>query len=256
MVDDKQEPKTPGEDGDAPKKSRKKLFLGGGILGLIGAAYLAASAAVPKAPEYKVFGGPFVAPISPSNFTTNLAGDGRRRFLLLELNVQFDSYEELYATTRTALPFYDAVMRDAVLRISSKYDESVMNEDIGSVFLEELEVALDPILFPVQLGKSLTPNDPDPKSGIRMGFSGAKGTLRGPLYDHLLTIDAGEKKLRLDDGAPVAFEGTERDLRVENERGRSVYLDVTDLKPSFKGQVMVGVHGRIRELLKKTFNLQ
>ena len=237
-------------------RSKKKLFLGGGVLGLIGAAYLAASAAVPKAAEHKVFNGPFVAPISAETKTTNLAGDGRRRFLLLELNTQFDAYDEVYVTNRTALPIYDALVSDAILRISSKYDESVMNEDIGNVFLEELEVALDPILFPVQLGKSPMPTDPDPKSGIRMGFSASKSTLRGPLYDHVLTIDAVEKKLRLDEGAPVAFEGTERDLRVENERGRSVYLDVTELKPSFQGQVMVGVHGRIRELLKKTFNLQ
>ena len=51
MADENPESETPEEGEGAPKKSKKKLFLGGGVLGLIGAAYLAASAAVPKAAE-------------------------------------------------------------------------------------------------------------------------------------------------------------------------------------------------------------
>ena len=157
---------------------------------------------------------------------------------------------------RVADPIYTASVTDAVLGIASRYDETVMNEDIGQTFLSELEIALDPILFPVQLGKSKTPSEADPESGLKLGLSTERSTLRGSLYDHHITLDAAEKKMRLDDGPPVVFQGDERDLRVENERGRSVYLDVTDMKPDFKGQVLVGVHGRVKRLLKDKFNVQ
>lgn len=212
--------------------------------------------AAPKKNEYKVFEGPYVTPISATEHTVNINDKNRKRFLLLKLKAVYEAFEEAYVTARVADPIYDARVTDAVLGIASRYDETIMNEDIGQMFLEELEQALDPILFPVQVGKSMTPNDPDPDSGIRLGASVNRATLRGSLYDHSLTIDAVEKRLRLDDGPPIAFEGTERDLRVENERGRCVYLDVTELNENFSGQIRVGVHGQVKSLLKEKFNVQ
>ncbi len=248
--------KPEAEEAQAPPRSKKKLFLGGGAVALVAFAWLAAGMAAPKKEEHKVYKGPFVTPISTGEQTANINDKGRKRFLLLKLNAVYEAFEEAYVIARVADPIYAARVTDAVLGLASRYDETIMNEDIGQVFLAELELALDPILFPVQLGKSQSPAEADPASGLRMGASADKSTLRGSLYDHSLTIDAVEKRLRLDSGAPLVFEGDERDMRVENERGRSVYLDLTGLVDGFKGQVRVGVHGRVKSLLKEKFNVQ
>ncbi len=255
MAEDEETKTDQNAEEEAPKP-KKKLFLGGGALALIAFAWIAAGMAAPKKEEYKLFKGPFVTPISAAEQTVNINDKNHKRFLLLKLIAVYEAFEEAYVTARVVDPIYDARVTDAVLSIGARYDETVMNEDIGQMFLEELEQALDPILFPVQVGKSMTPNDPDPASGIRLGLSVDRATLRGSLYDHSLTIDATEKRMRLDDGPPIAFEGTERDLRIENERGRCVYLDVTDLKESFSGQIRIGVHGRVKSLLKEKFNIQ
>ena len=250
------EDKTDENAEEQEPKSKKGIFLGGGALALIAFAWLAASMAAPKKNEYKVFEGPYVTPISATEHTVNINDKNRKRFLLLKLNAVYEAYEEAYVTARVADLIYGARVTDAVLGIASRYDETIMNEEIGQTFLAELKQAFDPILFPALVGKSMSPTEEDPESGLRLGASANRATLRGALYDHSLTVDADEKRLRLDEGPPILFEGTERDLRVENERGRSIYLDVTELKDGFAGRVRVGVHGRVINLLKEKFNVQ
>ena len=259
MADD---PKKKPEAAAAPQgsepaaKSKKKPILAGAAAGLVALAYLASTLAAPKKEEYKLFEGPFVAPVSAEEFTATLADKARKRFLLLKLNAVYEAFDEQYVATRQADPIYAALVSNVILDIASKYSDEVMNEEIGNNFLAELQRALDPVLFPVHVGKAPSPAAADPKSGLRLGASADRSTLRASLYDHKLTISAKEKKVRLDNGPPVLFEGDERDLRVENELGRMVFLDVTGLQPDFEGQVLVGVHGRLRELLKEKFNVQ
>lgn len=259
MADDpKKKPETAPADKGAPNAGKKKKqIMAGAAVGVIGLAFLASTLAAPKKAEYKVFEGPFVAPVSgESEFTANLADKARKRFLLLKLNAVYEAFDQNYVPQRQADPIYTALVSNAILDIASKYSEEVMNEEVGNNFLAELQQALDPVLFPVHVGKAPTPADQDPQSGLRMGTSADESTLRGSLYDHKLTISAKDKKLRLDSGPPLTFQGTERDLRVESELGRTLFIDVTGLKENFEGQVMVGVYGRVRELLKEKFNVQ
>jgi hypothetical protein len=259
MADDpKKKPEAPAApQGEQPAgKLKKKQILAGAAAGLIGLAYLASTLAAPKKADYKVFEGPFVAPVSAGEFTANLADKARKRFLLLKLNAVYEAFDDTYVPARQADPIYAALVSNVILDIASKYSDEIMNEEICKNFLAELQRALDPVLFPVHVGASASPAAADPKSGLRLGTSADRSTLRASLYDHKLTLSAEEKKLRLDSGPPVQFEGDERDLRVENELGRVVFLDVTGLDPKFEGQVLVGVHGRLRELLKEKFNVQ
>jgi flagellar basal body-associated protein FliL len=258
MADDpKKKPEAAPADKSGASPAKKKKMIAGAAAGVIGLAYLLSTLAAPKKAEYKVFEGPFVAPVSgTSEFTANLADKARKRFLLLKLNAVYEGFDQAYVAQRQADPIYTALVSNAILDIASKYNEEVMNEEVGKNFLAELQRALDPLLFPVHVGKAPTPADQDPNSGLRMGTSADASTLRGSLYDHKLTVSAKEKKLRLDNGPPIVFQGTERDLRVESELGRTVFIDVTGLKPDFEGQVLVGVYGRVRELLKEKFNVQ
>jgi hypothetical protein len=256
MAEEEETKPTEETEEETAPRSKKKLFLGGGALALVASAWIAASMAAPKKAEYKVFEGPYVTAISADEQTANINDKGRKRFLLLKLNAVYEAFDEAYVTARVADPIYLAQVTDAVLGTASRYDETIMNEDIGEMFLSELQIELDPILFPVHIGKSKVPGGPDPESGLQPGLSIDRSTLRGSLYDHHLTVDSEAMKLRLDEGPPVVFQGDERDLRVENERGRSVYLDVTDLEPGFQGRVLVGVHGRVKRLLKEKFNVQ
>jgi hypothetical protein len=46
----------------------------------------------------------------------------------------------------------------------------------------------------------------------------------------------------------LAFNGAETDFELRTADGRKVFIDVTKLKPNFKGKINVGIHGRIRQI--------
>ena len=114
----------------------------------------------------------------------------------------------------------------------------------------EVRGALEPILFPVCIGDSTTPQARDTKSGLRVGESVMESSLRALLHERALTVDAGRKTIRLDGGPETAFRGDERDLRVTGTTGEFVFVDVTGLDPDFSGEVPVGVQGRLRRLYR------
>jgi flagellar basal body-associated protein FliL len=242
----------------APANKKKKLLaIGGGGLGLVAAALMAALAATPKKEEYKTFEGLFVASLSPDKVTTNLSGDAQKRFCVFRAEAYFEAYDQQYALDRVMDPVYAALMKDVVLRISVRRTAQEINSDVGNAaFREDLRLSIDPLLFPVHVGETKTPADVDEASGLKMGISGIRSNFRGSLYDGQLVVDAGDHTLRLGRGQPVKFDGTEKDLRVEDENGRYVFLDVTRMTPGFSGIVKIGVHGRIREILFTEFNIQ
>ena len=238
----------PGEGGEG--KSKKKLIaIVGGALVIVVLAFVTTQAMAPKEPEYRQFGGDYVTPVTPEPITTNLRGSSKR-ILMLQMQANFEAYDEAYTATRVVDPVYMARIQDAVLAISSRRTiEEVEEDTMRSVLREELRRAIDPILFPVHVGDALLPTDVDSESGIGTGDSLYESTYRTPLFDGKLFVDAPSGTLRLDDGAEYRFTGDESDLRIEDGAGKVIYLDLTGHDPDFRGQVMIGTHGRVRELL-------
>jgi flagellar basal body-associated protein FliL len=262
-----EEKKTPEEGGAAPGASpptakRKGLFLGGGVVGLIGLAWALALVAVPSGnghpePKHRI-AGPFMADISPTaGFQVNLSGDGGKHYLSLKLNVEVDAFEESYATSRASQPLYQAKLTDAVLRTASQKTKGELDNAVGrEVFRDELRVALDPVLFPVHVGDEHLPEGAHEESGLRPGRSCARASMRSLFFEHGLHLDVPRKLVRLDDGKDVPFQGDETDLFVADARGKGVYLDMSGLAPDFVGRVPVGTFGRVRNVYFNTFLTQ
>jgi len=81
-------------------------------------------------------------------------------------------------------------------------------------------------------------------SGIAAGASSAAGdTILGT--HHTLTVDQAGQTLRLDQGAAVAFTGTETDLKLTNESGDIVYVDTRSVQAGFQGDVQIDATGRL-----------
>ena len=80
--------------------------------------------------------------------------------------------------------------------------------------------------------------------------------MRGPFHEHRIAVDAPARTLALDGGPEVVFGGDERDLMLADERGRTVAVDVTGLRAGFRGEVRVGVLGRVRSVLLPSFLTQ
>jgi flagellar basal body-associated protein FliL len=249
----------------APAKSGKKksLVMGGGLVGLIALAWILSVVAVPAAPhtehvEVHHIAGPFMADISPSaGFQVNLSGDGGKHYLSLKLNVEFDAFEEAYASARTKDPLHQAKLTDAVLRTASQKTKGELDSAVGrEVFRDELRVALDPALFPVHVGNEKAADSAHEASQLKPGRSIARSTMRGLFHEHMLTVDATRKAIKLDDGSEVIFQGDETDLFVPDARGKGVYVDISSLTKDFAGQVRVGTFGRMRNVYFNTFLTQ
>ncbi|MEO0652374.1 MAG: flagellar basal body-associated FliL family protein [Planctomycetota bacterium] len=246
------------DDAEGAGKSKKKLIgIVGGALGIVILAFVTTQAMAPKPPEYKQFAGDYVTPVTPTKITTNLRGGGGKRFLAVQMQANFEAYDEVYITERVADPVYMARIKDAVLAVSSRRTvDEVSDDTMRSILREELRRAVGPIMFPVHVGDAALPTELDSDSGIGPGDSLYASTYRTPLYDGKLFVDAPSGTLRLDDGAEYRFTGEETDLRVEDGAGKYVFLDLTELDPEFRGQVMIGTHGRVRELLFEDLVIQ
>lgn len=248
MADKKNEKPEQGE-AEAPKKSKKGLFLGGGMLGLIAAGWAVSLVATPSVKEERLFAGPFVISLSPEDVQVNLSGDGGKRFLVMTLKAEIDAYEEGYAAQRIADPLYDARLKDALIRVGRQKTKDDLADTVGEeLFKEEVCEAIDPILFPIHVGNPLDWNGRHEKSGLGPGRSIEDSTLRSGFFAHELHLDAAERKIRLDEGPETTFEGGEEDLELFNEHGDVLFVDVSHVVPEFKGKVNAGVFGRIRNV--------
>lgn len=241
----------------APSGKKKLILAGGSVVSILALAWVLATLAVPSKPVHRTFDGPFMAALSSERVQANLAGENNKRFLVMSLNAMFDAYEETYIAERTADPVYHPLLVDAILGVtSSKTREEVHGPLAQESFREELRRAIEPILFPVHIGDSKTPHGADSKSGIKPGVSTFRGTRRDPLFDGVLYVDAPLGRVRIGEAPEIAFSPGERDLRVVDDRGHDVYLDLSNLNPEFRGQIPIGVHGRVRQLLFQEFLVQ
>ena len=260
----------------APKKSKKGIILGGAAAAVMVIGAVAATMAVPKQHvERHLLAGPFVSPLSKNEITVNLAGEGSKRYLVMSLNVEYLVYGEQYVVGRLALPaaagggehgggaahaedpVFSARIKDALLKIAaSKTRDEVTNPALADAFMEEIRRAIDPILFPVYVGDSTSLSKPDTQSGIRIGESHFKSTLRGLLHEHVLHVDGKAGTVALDDGKAIAFKNTDRDLQLANQAGETVFVDMSSAKPEFAGDVAVGRPGRTTQVYRESFLVQ
>jgi flagellar basal body-associated protein FliL len=263
----------PAEETEAPK-SKKKLLVGVGAVAVVVLGAVASMMAIPsKKAERHLIEGPFVAKLSKNELQVNLAGESSKRYLVMILNAEFFAYDEAYAIARlggggggggehgaaaaTGDPLFAAMLQDALLEIAARKTRDQVTDSVQiEAFLEEVRTALDPLLFPVYVGEGHDLNKPDAKSGLRAGESIMESTFRGMLYEHHIAVDSAKHTLRFDEGPAVGYQGTERDLKLENELKQCVYVDVTAIDPEFNGEVPVGVPGKVRRIYRDKFLVQ
>ena len=246
MADEAEKPEQEGEA--APRKSKKKLVLGGGVVGGLALAFVAATMAVPKKNVEKSFEGPFVAPLTPEKVQVNLAG--AKNFLILGLNIVYDAYDEAYFLARAEDPLMNAEIKDALVALTSaKTREEVADPVNRPVLMEELRAAVGPLLFPVHVGDAKVATAADSKSGIGPGLSAHEGTFHGQHDQHRLKVNGADKTVQVDDGPVIGFDGGETDLAVTTAAETVVYLDVSRLKEDFQGEIKLGVMGHVRRIL-------
>jgi hypothetical protein len=241
----------------ADPAKKKKLLAIGGVVGGLALAFVAAMFAVPKKEaETKVqLLGPFVGPITPKKVQVN--DSGGRGYIVFELNLKHDAYSGDYLASRASDPVCQAEILDALVTIASAKSRNDMTDKVGKpVFLEEVRAAIDPLVFPVCVGSGQTATDADVESGLAPGDSMTKSTFRGLLEEHVLHVDAVQKKLRADDGAEITFTGEERDLQVPCGTDMFIWVDVSELKPEFVGEVKFGIRGRTLRVLWNEVLLQ
>jgi flagellar basal body-associated protein FliL len=175
MADPKKDDAEAGKQPEA-KKSKLPMILGGGALAMVALGYTLSLMAVPAKHTPKPhIEGPFVSPLSKTDVQVNLAGEGNKRYLLMALQAEYLAYDEQYVKGRLGLmdggvedPVYTAQLKDALLEVAStKTREQVTNPVMLDGFLEEVRVALEPILFPVYIGDTHLPGAPDTQSGLR-----------------------------------------------------------------------------------------
>jgi len=264
-------------EGDAKKKSKTPIIFGGGAIGMVALGYILSMMAVPSRPPPKPeLEGPFVAGLSKSDIQVNLSGDSSKRYLVMKLQAQYFAYEESYVAGRLGIasghgeggghggdapvedPNYTSQLKDALLKLGSTKTVRDVTESISiDNFLNDVREVVDPILFPIYAGDSHNPQEGDKKSGIKVGDSSSDSNFRGLLHEHDLEIDNLRKKIRLDDGDWVEYEGHERDLVVESKtKTEKAYVNLTELKPDFSGKVPFGVPGRVRTIYRESLLVQ
>jgi flagellar basal body-associated protein FliL len=249
----------------APKKSKLPLLVGGGAAALLVCAYMFASMAVPKKHVVPQLQGPLVAKLSNSELQVNLAGEGSKRYLVMSLTAEYVAYDEAFVKARTGAggkpgdedPQYAAMLTDSLLRLASmRTREEVTDPVLIDALLEEIREEIDPVLFPVVIGDAKKANEADHESGLKPGESIHMATMRGLLHQHRLVVDTHSKTIRLDAGPDVRYSGDERDLKVVDQDGNTVYVDVTGVQKGFVGEVAVGAPGKLRRVLREKLLVQ
>jgi hypothetical protein len=234
----------------AAKPGKKKaLMFGGGGVALLALAYVAALMALPsKGDEEPRLRGPFVAPLTETKVQVNLSGS--KSFLVVNFNLIYEAFDEGYYIKRSLDPVYTAELTDVLVGIASaKTREEVSDRVNKPIILEEIRQAVDPLLFPVHIGEGENPNAPDEVSGLAPGLSSHLTTYRPVFGEQVLHVDAVARTLRLGEGPEVTWNENDDDVRVDNELGQMLFVDTSRAVTDFKGDVPIGVRGRIRRLL-------
>jgi hypothetical protein len=250
MADEEQKD-SPEKTDEKQKSSKGPLKLLVGIVLLIAAGSGVAMLAMPKkAKGLETFGGPWS--FAFAEVLANTLDDNFSRFIKFAPTCSYFAYEQTYADQRKADPDFNPSIDEAITNVVASFRLlEIMKDGSGEelALAARLEEVLEPILFPVHVGETILPLENDPKSGLRVGDSQNRfGTFRGAFREHFIEVDATAKTLKLADGDVSTYSGFESDLELRTADGRKVFVDVTKLKPNFKGQVGVGIQGRIRQV--------
>jgi flagellar basal body-associated protein FliL len=262
------------ETADAPK-SKKPMMIGLGAVVVVVLGGIMSMMAMPKKKvTHHLLEGPFISKLCKNEIQVNLAGEGSKRYLAMELNVEYFAYEDSYVTARLGTgsagggehadkgagsgdPLYLAMLQDSLLQITSRKTRDQVTDPVQiEAFLEEVRVAVDPLLFPVCIGDAHGQTQADSKSGLRAGESIDESSFRGYLYEHSIALDATKHTVKLDDGPTVTYQGTERDLTLDNGKKQVVKIDVSTVDPEFVGTVPVGIAGKVRRIYRDKFLVQ
>jgi flagellar basal body-associated protein FliL len=253
---DKQNEAAEGENA-RPRRGKKGIFLGGGIISLVAAAYAVFLVAIPSKPVDTPFKGPWVTTLTAGDVQVNLKGESSKRYMVVSLQAEYDAYDDKYAATRVADPLFGAKLLDTLISLGRQKTREQLDDHIGEeTFKEEVRVAVDPLVFPLHVGNAKDHTVADEESGLIPGRSSVQATMRGGFNGHELRVDQTRRTIVLDNGVPISFSGTETDLLVENEHGLTVFVNVSQLQEDFVGSVRVGTFGHIREILFSKFLVQ
>jgi hypothetical protein len=245
---------------EEPKRSKRGLILSSSFLCVIAAAATTAFLGVPKETSWDY--SRFVVPLKAEPFEVNLADEGRRRYLVMDLIVDVRSYNEEATRAWVADPICVSYLDHAVNSVGSAatmdevYDITGPDGVQGKLFMEQIRASVEEVLFAVQCGDAPNPMTKDSMSGLAPGISNRKATLRGPLSAHSVQLDCISHTIQFDDGDMYTFDGTEADFHLTNSAGDSIYVDMTAVELDFVGSVPVGVSGRILSVLKRKFVVQ
>ena len=253
--EEKNEKDGEGAEAEAQSKGKSKLVkIGGGIGLLLVLAFVAATMAVPGKTKKPRFGTPFTVPMvldKDAKIPVNLDENNKTRFLQMNFNFLVRSYDSAYVSKRQLDPNYEPFLRSRLIAVatSKKLDEVLGGQAERERFLEEVREQLDPILFPVHVGDTSDPLAAEEESGVMPGSMMSRASYRGRFHDNVLKIDVPAKTLSLGGGPVVEFTGDEVNLVVQTSSGEVLYLDVTDLREGFVGDLPTGVYGRINQVL-------
>jgi len=232
-----------------PKKDRGPLKLLLSVILLVATGGALAVMAIPAKPVVHIVQGPFFTQLLDEIVVSTPDSNGTR-YLKFRVGAEYAAYDEAYQEARLADPFYTPYLKSKAELIASSH--TLIESAIGAereAFAATLRMGLEPFVFPVHIGETKNPLDADELSGLRPGVSHHMATFRGRLHEWTLFVDGPARTIRLGDGSEVTFEGNEDDLEVRSQVDDILYVDVTRLDPEFMGEVKVGVHGKLRNVL-------
>ena len=249
-LEDAPEASEASEAENKPSKSRGPLKLLLGVVLLVATGGALATMAIPSKPVEFKLGGPYFARLLDKDIVVSTPDGNATRYLKFRVDCEFASYDETYVTTRAADPFFVPYLHSEAQTIASArtLDKSVIGAERAE-FCAALRSGLEPIVFPIHVGETINPLDADPASGLRPGVSHHQASFRGRFHDWTMKVDGPARTLQLGEGNPVTFAGNEDDLEVRCQLGDTIYVDVTHLDPEFSGDLKVGVHGKLRNIL-------
>ncbi len=258
-VKENEEPTEGEESSEDGGKSKGPMKLIGGLVGVIVLGAAAAFMAIPGKEETPRFAGPYSYEVitKDNKISANVLDNAQSRYLQFELTCEYFAYQPTYLDTRITDPLYKpSLMSEINALVAKKRLSEAYVGEAREAFMAEMKDLLNPILFPIHYGKTALPQDVDEMSGIRPGISYHKATFRGRFHGHTLKVDAIEKTLQFGDDSAVSFDGGEEDYRLLTPGGETLFLDLTELKPDFQGEINVGIRGRIRRLYTPEFIAQ
>jgi hypothetical protein len=251
----------PGEEEVSPK-SKKPMFLGGGIIGMIAAAYIVSMVALPGDSKAPPFDGPFSVNLLEDAVQVNIGGPD---YLNMKMPaIKYEAYNESYGAARLGDLVNQRDIRDELQRLGKRTTKDIIGTELGEeVFRQEAIEMLTPIVFPVHVGNMERADRPHVESGLSTGASIDRSTMRGGFKAHIIHLNTFKGEISLDDGPVILYDQAQgdmdlvkADLMLESESGQVIYVNVTELTPEYIGEINVGTFGRIIKLTFDSFITQ